>query len=90
MAGINIKKFLNNFTQNYNRPSTAANSAGANSASGVQNSNRVPMDTSKPNVPSGSALSNWGQGVKNVAQSLFFFYNQKRITAYLKSYHRMP
>ena len=91
MAGINIKKFLNNFTQNYNRPSTTANSAGANSASGVQNSNRVPMDTSKPNVPSGSALSNWGQGVKNVAQSLKLnvLQNADRAT-YLKEVLNLP
>lgn len=91
MSGINIKKFLNNFTQNYNRPSSAANSAGANSASGVQNSNRVPMDTSKPNVPSGSALSNWGQGVKNVAQSLKLnvLQNADRAT-YLKEVLNLP
>lgn len=91
MAGINIKKFLNNFTQNYNRPSTTANTTGANSSSGVQNSNRVPMDTSKPNVPSGSALSNWGQGVKNVAQSLKLnvLQNADRAT-YLKEVLNLP
>lgn len=91
MAGINIKRFLNNFTQNYNRPSTTANTAGANSSSGVQNSNRVPMDTSKPNVPSGSALSNWGQGVKNVAQSLKLnvLQNADRAT-YLKEVLNLP
>lgn len=91
MAGINIKRFLNNFTQNYNRPSTTANTTGANSSSGVQNSNRVPMDTSKPNVPSGSALSNWGQGVKNVAQSLKLnvLQNADRAT-YLKEVLNLP
>ena len=91
MAGINIKRFLNNFTQNYNRPSTTANMTGANSSSGVQNSNRVPMDTSKPNVPSGSALSNWGQGVKNVAQSLKLnvLQNADRAT-YLKEVLNLP
>lgn len=91
MAGINIKRFLNNFTQNYNRPSTTANTTGANSSSGVQNSNRVPMDTSKPNVPNGSALSNWGQGVKNVAQSLKLnvLQNADRAT-YLKEVLNLP
>lgn len=91
MAGINIKRFLNNFTQNYNRPSTTANTTGVNSSSGVQNSNRVPMDTSKPNVPSGSALSNWGQGVKNVAQSLKLnvLQNADRAT-YLKEVLNLP
>lgn len=91
MAGINIKRFLNNFTQNYNRPSTTANTTGANSSSGVQNSNRVPMDTSKPNVPSGSALGNWGQGVKNVAQSLKLnvLQNADRAT-YLKEVLNLP
>ncbi len=91
MAGINIKRFLNNFTQNYNRPSTTANTTGANSSSGVQNSNGVPMDTSKPNVPSGSALSNWGQGVKNVAQSLKLnvLQNADRAT-YLKEVLNLP
>lgn len=93
MAGINIKKLLNNFTRSYNNSSLSANASNnaAKTPAGVQNNNRVPMDTSKPNVPNGSALSNWGQGVKNIAQSLKLngLQNAERAT-YLKEVLNLP
>lgn len=71
MAGINIRKFLNSFSQNYNQRSANANTA-ANSSSNIPsaNSNLVPMDTSGPKLPAQNVLSQLGQNIKTSAQSL--------------------
>jgi len=91
MSGINIKKFLNSFSQNYNRQPSAAGSA-ANSAANVQ-SNKVPveMDTSGPKLPSQNALSHIGQNIKTVAQNfkLNVLQNADR-ASYLKEVLNLP
>ena len=69
MSGINIKKFLNSFSQNYNRqPSTSGTNSTA--STNIQNtSTRVEMDTSGPKLPSQNALSHIGQNIKTVVQN---------------------
>lgn len=90
MSGINIKKFLNSFSQNYNRPSTAG--ASASSASNIHASkNQVEMDTSAPKLPSQNALHHIGQNIKTVAQNfkLNVLQNADR-AAYLKEVLNLP
>lgn len=90
MSGINIKKFLNSFSQNYNRPSAAGTSA--SSASNIQaNKTPVEMDTSAPKLPSQNALHHIGQNIKTAAQNfkLNVLQNADR-ASYLKEVLNLP
>ncbi len=91
MSGINIKKFLNSFSQNYNRqPSTTGTSSTA--SSNIQTTPaRVEMDTSGPNLPSQNALNHIGQNIKTAVQNfkLNVLENADRAT-YLKDVLNLP